>query len=201
MKQDRKKQFRRKQVMLPCNSYYGGYRTRTFANIFPSAEEFNNAITEMPFDKETIDLNLVYYLLYARYGNSNIAFSDENQFKFSVGSIIFQYGLTWTKRLDVQKKLRALSDAELLTGGKAIYNHSFNPSTEPSTNTLDELLTVNDQNTTNYKKSKMEAYAYLMELLETDVTEEFIGKFKKLFLSVVAPDYPLLYENTIMEVE
>lgn len=187
--------------MMPCNSYYGGYRTRTFANIFPSAEEFTSVITEMPFDKETIDLNLVYYLLYARYGNSNIAFSDENQFKFSVGSIIFQYGLTWTKRLDVQKKLRALSEADLLLGGKAIHNHSFNPSTVPSTQTLEELTTINDQNTTNYKKSKMEAYAYLMELLETDVTEEFIGKFKKLFISVLAPDYPLLYENTITEVE
>lgn len=191
--------------MMPCNSYYGGYRTRTFADIFPDADKFTQAIGEMPFGKHivgsTLDLSLVYFLLYARYGNSNIAFSDENQFRFSVGSIIFQYGPTWAKRLEIQKALRTLNEADLLTGGKAIYNHSFNPSTAPSTSTLDELITINDQNTTNYKKSKMEAYAYLSELLETDVSEEFIGKFKKLFLTVVAPDYPLLYENTPLEVE
>lgn len=44
----------------------------------------------------------------------------------------------------------------------------------------------------------MEAYAQLAALLETDVTEDFLNKFKYLFIKVAAPDYPLLYETEVM---
>ena len=103
------------------------------------------------------------------------------------------YGPTWEKRLDVQNKLRGLTDKELIEGTKQINNHSYNPSTEPSTNDTEELPTTNEQTSTKYKKSKMDAYAILIALLETDVTEEFVAKFKKLFLSIVEPQNPLWY--------
>lgn len=186
--------------MMNCNSYYGGFRTRMFAEIYPNAFDFKEAYTTSPLSmlneqalitEDTI--NLIYYLLYARYGNSHIAYSDENQFKYAMFSTIFMYAPTWQKRLDIQANLRALSEEEIIAGSKAIYNHAFNPSTEPSTSSLSELIHINEQNTTNYKKSKMEAYAMLTELIDTDVTEEFVAKFKKLFLTVVSPDYPLLY--------
>lgn len=184
--------------MIPCDSYYGSYRTRTFADIYGSAEmfaeEYNNSKIPAKFTNASTILTL-YYLLYGRYGNSNIAFTDENQFKYAMMSTIFMYGPTWERRLEVQDTVRALSEEELTKGGKAIYNHAYNPGTAPSTSTLEELLAINDQNTTNYKKSKLEGYSTLLALLETDVTEEFISKFKKLFITVVAPDYPLLYET------
>jgi len=37
----------------------------------------------------------------------------------------------------------------------------------------------------------MDAYANLMALLEKDVTEEFINKFKNLFMIIVEPQLPL----------
>lgn len=116
-------------------------------------------------------------------------------------SIIFMYGPSWEKRLEIQTKIRDLTDEELMRGGKAIYNHSFNPSTAPKTGSLEELDTINEQNTTNYKKSKMEGYSMLMSLLERDVTEEFISLFSKLFIKILAPDYPLLYDTTLEEDE
>lgn len=186
--------------MIPCNSYYGGFRTRSFADIFESADAFKTEYltSKVPakFTNESSILT-VYYLLYSRYGNSHIAMSDENQFKYALMSTIFMYGPTWERRLEVQDTLRTMSEEDLVKGGKAIYNHAFNPGTVPSTSTLEELLAINDQNTTNYKKSKLEGYSTLLAVLETDVTEEFLSKFKKLFLNFVAPDYPLLYE--IME--
>ena len=103
------------------------------------------------------------------------------------------YGPSWEKRLDIQKALRTLSTDEILTGAKAIHNHSYNPSTEPSTDTIDELPTINEQNTTKYKKNILEAYSELYQLIETDVTEDFLDEFKKLFIQVLAPDMPLLY--------
>lgn len=184
-------------------SYYGGYRTRSFAEIWKDDETFIEEYGSFPvFGEyaggiEQSTVGMIYYLLYSRYGNSHSAYSDENQFKFAIFSTIWQYAPTWKKRLDIQEKLRNLTEDELLRGGKAIYNHSFNPNTSPSTNTMEELLTINDQNTTNYKKSKLEAYANLMDILKTDVSEEFIGKFKKHFIKITAPDYPLYYTTEV----
>lgn len=181
------------------NSLYGNFRHRYFTEIYPNVEIFTSEVKSSPIPLKISDTSLstLYYLLYSRYGNSVIVNSDENQFKYKLYSIIFTYGPTWEKRLDIQDKLRELSDDELMKGGKAIYNHAYNPGTSPSTASLDELIAINEQNTTNYKKSKVDAYANLMAILETDVTEEFLTKFKKLFLIIVEPELPLWYETEI----
>lgn len=118
---------------------------------------------------------------------------DITQWKFKIYSTIFQYGPTWEKRLDIQKELRELNLEELQKGTRAIHNSALNPQTEPSTNALQELTFINQQNTTNYTKSKMDAFGQLWELLDTDVTGEFINKFQKCFKQFVRPEKPLLY--------
>lgn len=180
-------------------TYYGGYRTRTFNDIFPSFEDFKANYDEGKIPKKLSEgsLETLYYLLYARYANSHIVHDDENQFKYAVLSTIFMYGPTWEKRVEIQDSLRTLSEEDLRMGSRAIYNHAYNPSTIPSTATIDELPTINDQNTSKYIRGKLEGYANLIELLKTDVTLEFIDRFKRLFLVIVAPDYPLLYETFI----
>ena len=174
---------------------YGNYRTRRFAEIFPDANKFVGEVNASELailpDK---DLRVLYYLLYARQGNSPIANADENQFKYKLYSLIFTNGPTWSKRLEIQEKLRGLSEEEILIGGKAIYNHANNPSTAPSTATLEELTAIDSQNTTNYRKSKLEGYSILLSLLDSDVTTDFLRKFDKLFIQVVQPDEPLYYE-------
>ena len=52
---------------------------------------------------------------------------------------------------------------------------------------------IDDQNTSNYKKSKIEALGLQWGMLEDDVTGFFLEQFRKLFLTVVAPELPLLY--------
>lgn len=171
------------------------YSTITFTDVWDNIDDFKFDLSNSPFNAclTQDSVNILFYLLYARYGNNPIANRDINQWKFKVFSVMFQYGPTWEKRLDIQSKLRAISDDDLLLGAKAIYNTALNPSTQPSTGSLDELTYINSQNTTNYKKSKMEAYSQLLELLEVDVTEEFLVKFKKCFKVFVAPEKPLLY--------
>ena len=177
------------------SSLYGNFRTRTFADIYTEFEAFKEdyANCGIPTTLSDDNLTTLYYLLYARYGNSNIASSDETQFKYKVFSTIFMYGPAWQKRLDIQQKLVNLSDDEIVKGTTAIYNSALNPSSAPSTQTLEELNYINSQNTTKYKKSKIEGYATLYALIETDVTEDFIGKFKKLFITIVEPELPLWY--------
>ena len=174
---------------------YGSYRNRKFCNIWEDVEDFladykDNGIPTTITDESATTL---FYLLYAQYGNSTIASSDENQFKYKVFSTIFQYAPSWEKRLEIQKQLRGLSIDELMDGGKAIYNQANHPNQAPTTDTLDEIPYINQQNVTKYKKSKIDAYTMIINLLKTDVTAELIDKFKKLFLTIVSPELPLYY--------
>ena len=267
----------------------------------------------------------LYYLLYARYGNTPIANYDENQWKYKMFSIIFQYGPTWEKRLDIQTTLRGLQIADLIDNGsyralssqsgsetssktgsdnntrtlnttekntgtsalantgtdttastgtqsvartgtvgttgetEDIKNHAFNPSTAPAQNAYSPLSYINEQHatkndvnstvtnnltdtttndlqnqtthnttstttndlsrsdtgtitdaraitdstsaenssqnetTTVMTAGKLKAYEKLLELLETDVTGEFINKFKVCFKQFVMPERHMIY--------
>lgn len=187
--------------MLNCN-LYGNFRTRTFAEIFTekgfdSVQVFNTAIKEcgIPLKIKDESLSTLFYLLYARYGNSHIASSDENTFLYKLASTIFMYGPTWEKRIEIQDKLRALQETDILKGSEAIYNTANAPGTEIAglVDNEGKLDFLSGQNTTAYRKSKMEGYATLASLLETDVTKEFIDRFANLFLKIVEPYEPLWY--------
>lgn len=185
-----------------CGTDYQFYRTNTFQEIWDSADKFvaeykaNGIKTTISDDSCTT----LYYLLYAKYGNNPIASSDQNRFKYAVWATIFKYGPTWEKRLEIQDKLRTLSEYDLTRSGKSIFNHAYNPSTEPSTGSLEELPGINEQNTNQYVKSKIDAYASLMDLLMTDVTEAFLGKFRKLF-KICLVENPLFYVTDLKEGE
>lgn len=174
------------------------YSTELFTDVWDNAEEFvsdykssglyitNNKISDT-------SATTLYYLLYARYGNSPIANRDVTQFQYKVFSTIFQYGPKWEKELDVQSKVRALTDDDIRLGSKAIYNQALNPADAPSTATLGEIPYINSQNTTNYKKSPLEGYAILEELLRDDITKIFIDKFNICFKKFVSSEKPLIY--------
>lgn len=177
------------------NSLYGNFRTRTFTEIWDNAADFisdyeNNGI---PVVVDTSNINTLYYLLYSRFGNSHIASSDEERFKYSVFRIIWEYGPAWEKKINLQAKLRSLTEDELIEGSKQIYNNASNPAAQPGTFSDEELKYINTQNVSKNKKGKLEAYSLLLDLLEDDVTEAFLNKFNKLFISIVQPELPLWY--------
>lgn len=185
--------------MINYSDLYGNYRNRTFSDIWESAEDFISDYSQSGITPtiSTETATTLYFLLYARYGNSTIASFDENQFKYKVFTLIFMYGPTWETRLKLQKEIRELKIEDLMKGSTAIYNTALNPSTAPSTESLEELPYINSQNVNKYKKSVGDAYAQLIELLETDVTAYFLDRFKGLFLAFVAPERPLWYETKV----
>lgn len=233
------------------------YETKTFAELFDDYSDFKTEYTstqKFPMIIDSADseshvsnLQILYYLLYARYGNSPIANYDENQFKTKLGAVIWQYGPTWEKKLDIQSTLRGLTEAQLKTGavraisntgtvgisgsntynnltsadtGSDIHNHAYNPSTDPSTQSTTELNYINEQHVDKFGKTNtmsgsvantsaqtnnlstsdavtkgiLDSYTELWELLVSDVTEEFINKFKYLFKTFVKPG-TYLYES------
>lgn len=186
----------------PYPTLYGNYLTKTFVDIFPEYAAFEEMYKSSAFYKEGHELTddnieLLYYLLYARHGNDPTRGDDEFQFCYKVFSIIFTHGPSWQKRLDIQKIIRELNEDEITKGSKGIYNKSYNPSTKPTTNTLEELPTINEQFTNGWRKSKLEGYAMLMQLMASDVTEEFLVRFDTLFDPCVATNLPLWYESEV----
>lgn len=179
------------------NSLYGCFRNRKFSQIFTNKDDFVNQVVSSELDIEVNVKNLtrLYYLLYGKYGNSTIASSDETQFKYHLFSIIFEYGPTWEKRLEIQKSVRNMDESELLNAGVIVSNSADNPSSEPSTATLEELTYIDSQATSKTKRGKLESFALLKEVLDTDVTESFLNRFKVLFLTIIQPEKPLYYEE------
>ena len=180
------------------NSMIPQYSTMLFTNIWDNAEDFKDDYKASGLYNENNKISdtsaiTLYYLLYARYGNSPIANRDVTQFQYKVFSIIFQYGPKWEKDLDIQAKVRALTDDEIRLGSKAIYNQALNPADAPSTATLEELTYINQQNTTNYKKSPLEGYTLLEQLLRDDITKIFVDKFNICFKKFVSNERPIIY--------
>ena len=295
------------------------YDTKLMTEVWSQASEFLTDYQNagIPTTISVQNATTLYYLLYARYGNTPIANYDENQWKYKMFSIIFQYGPTWEKRLDVQKTLRDLQISDLVDNGsyhelfnhsasesssktgsdnntrtlnttekntgtstlantgtdttnstgtqdvahtgtvgtsgetEDIKNHAYNPGTAPAQNAYSPLNYINEQHATkndvnstvtnNLKNQtthdttstttndlsradtgtitdaraindaveaenksqnetttvmtagKLKAYEKLLELLQTDVTGEFISKFKICFKQFVMPERHMIY--------
>lgn len=193
------------------NTDYGSSRTRSFADIFSTFEEFQEMWNNTTFSYQASALNqrvpeggkddgpqnlmLIYELLMSRYANSTIASSDENRFKLQCMATIFQYAPAWVKRLEIQHTLHEidLASDEFLRGSSVISNISLNPSESPEADTMSALSTINQQNVNTQKRDKFKALAILEELLKTDITGAFLDKFRSLFRTIVAPQRPLFY--------
>lgn len=181
--------------MTQLNSKFGGYYNPIFTDIWDNAEDFITDYTNCPIPKMVSNDSAatIFYLLYARYGNNVISSTDRERFKYMVFSLIFQYGATWEKKTEIQKNLRGLTLDDLVLGETQISNHAYNPDGNPSTQTLNELQFINEQHVRKDRRGKLEGYAMLMALLETDITGEFLDRFRTLFVSIAAPQTDLLY--------
>ena len=173
------------------------YNTMLFCEIYNDVDDFIFDYGDIGIPKTIKEesIRTLFYLIYAKYGNNPIANHDLNQFKYKLFSTIFQHGPVREKKMEIQKILRNLSEEELLSGSKAIYNHAYNPGESPTSDALEELRYINEQNTQKYKKSKAEGYMMLWHMLNSNITEDFLKKFRPIFKTVVYPENPLLYKE------
>ena len=104
------------------------------------------------------------------------------------------------------------SQSQTNTGSDTtVNNHAYNPSTAPSTQSTNELDYIDQQNVAKgtdtrtisgsdskttgqvVTKSKMDAYAQLWDLVATDVTNDYIAKFRKCFKQFISPERNMVY--------
>lgn len=191
------------------NSNFQTFDNITFSDLWSTQEEFVNAYKVVGFPQEyeggsyvtDEDLKLIWLLLIGRFADSTIKpFNTYGAFQVRFMSRVWQHAPAWKKNLDIQNKLRSLSledGSEIYKGSSAIYNTALNPSTTPGTDTDTELNFINSQNTTKYKKSKLEGLAILSDLLKNDVTEQFLRRFDDFFKTIIYSGRELLYTTEI----
>ena len=181
----------------------------TFSDLWSTQEAFVDAYKTVGFPQtyeggtyvSDDDLKLIWLLLIGRFADSTIKpFNTYGAFQVRFMSRVWQHAPAWKKNLDIQNKLRSLSledGSEIYKGASAIYNTALNPSTQPGTDTDTELNFINSQNTTKYKKSKLEGLAILSDLLKNDVTEQFLRRFDDFFKTIIYTGREQLYVTEI----
>ena len=168
----------------------------TFSEMWETSESFVNTYKQVGFPQTfeggnyvtDDDLTLIWLLLIGRFADSTIKpFNTYGAFQVRFMSRVWQHAPAWKKKLDIQNKLRSMSleSGELFEGSKAIYNSALNPSTPLPTDGSEELDFINNQNVTKHKKSKIEGLALLNDLLENDVTEQFLRRFDDFFKTII----------------
>jgi len=173
------------------------YNTFYFKEIFVDFNDFKTKYESSPFPQTLTgtDLQTAFWLIYAKYMNDPIANQSVEQFKLKFFSTFYQYAPNWAKEIDIQSKLRNLTEEEMRAGTKTIHNQALNPATAPATSELEEIPFINQQQTAKYKKSILEGYNNLLLLLNSDLTDVFLSRFKDLFKYFVRPEKVVYYIN------
>ena len=94
------------------------YTTKTFADVWKNYTAFStDYATLMPLVSGGLatpinsdNQQALYYLLYAKYGNTPIICTDEYQWKMKIMSIIITYGPTWQRKKAIQVSLSSSSE-------------------------------------------------------------------------------------------
>ena len=168
-----------------------------FEDIWESSTAFVNAYHNQSLPQELKDetITTLYYLLYGRYGSDCISGKNVRQWEYRFWGMVFQYGPAWEKRLEVQKRVRELSEDDLRDGDLSLNNLAYNPGTAPETTSTEVLTGIAQQNAGIKKRSILGGYSMLESLLATDVSEEFLEHFKDLFKPLLYSGVPYLYEG------
>lgn len=162
--------------------------TPTLGQCYPTYEDFKDSfdtlqLNYIPFKNESF-LRHIYIVLMGEYMTSPIKSYSPEQFEIKLMTIVADRGPEYERLLDIQKDLLSMSPEDLSLAQEAIYNTALNPA--KSLTKDDEIIrTVNQQNTTRQKRGKLNAYAALTELMDSNITKRFLKYFDHLFKTVL----------------
>ncbi len=166
--------------------------TMTFSEYYDSIDTFKAKYNELPSNMKLLtdaQVGLVYCLLLGEYANSRFANLSIDQANMRIFTTLYSYGPAYFKKKEIQTAITNLDltrDLDIiLAGTTAIYNSAANDGGLPTTQTSEELGFVDSQNTTKYRRSKLEGYANYYELISNDPTKDFLAKFKSIFAKYI----------------
>lgn len=167
-----------------------GETTKYFYETWQDSPFYDSNLTEN-------DLKDVYNHLLARYYNWHYVYLDDLGIALNTMHIIHDYYPNCKARLGLVNDLRALTTEDFQKSGISIDSQGSNPKT--STN-MDELIDlVDSQNASFQLRSEEGAIRAKFNSLYDGVMDEFIDRFKDLFVKLYSGVTDYIYRNPIEE--
>lgn len=190
--------------MIP--NYFLKPITKRFIDAFPKFKQSAGETTlyfwetwlASPFCDATLteeDISKIYYHLLAEYYNSHFIYMDDLGISLNVMHIIEEYYPNCKERLKLVDDMRNLSLDEFKKSGIQIQSSGANPKVETA---MDELIGFMDAQNANFqlKSTEQVLKAKFMSLYD-GVMEEFVSRFKPLFVKLYNGVNSYIYQNPI----
>lgn len=188
-----KNKHRREHKMF--RQYFAKPITKTFIQAFPKFKKDEGDTSDVKYFWETwkaspffdtklteADLNKVYNHLLATYYNWHFIYTDDLGIALNVMHIIEDYYPNCKERLSIVEQLRELELDEFKKSGINIDSMGANPKTVRD---MDKLIDMVDSQTANFQiKSTEQTLKAKFYALYDGVMEEFISRFKPLFVKI-----------------
>lgn len=141
------------------------------------------------------DISKIYYHLLAEYYNCHFIYMDDLGISLNVMHIIEEYYPNCKERLNLVEQMRNLSVDEFKKSGMNIQSNGANPKIETA---MDELIGFMDSQNASFqlKSTEQTLKAKFMSLYD-GVMEEFVLRFKPLFVKLYNGVNSYLYQNPI----
>ena len=191
-------------------NYFTKPITKRFIDAFPKFEADNEddvndmyfweAWQESPFYDSSFtkdEIKDVYNHLMAAYYNWHYVYMEDLGITLSTFHIIHDYWPNCKERLKLVKDMRELSLENFAKSGITITSNGANPKTAEA---MDELIDLVDSQQANFQlKSQEQTLKAKFMALYDGVMDEFIDRFKPLFVKLYNGVNSYIYQNPINE--
>lgn len=191
-------------------NYFRKPITKRFIDAFPKFEADDSDTEDIkyfwetwqtsPFYDSTIsknDIKDVYNHLLAAYYNWHYVYMDDLGISLNTMHIIHDYFPNCKERLTLVASLRALTVDDFAKSGITIDSQGSNPKTATD---MDELIDlVDSQNASFQLRSQEGAIRAKFASLYDGVMDEFIDRFKDLFVKLYSGVNSYIYQNPLEE--
>lgn len=190
-------------------NYFTKPITKRFIDCFPKfkAEDeddynlyFWECWQQSPFYDASLtesDLRSIYDHLMAAYYNWHYVYMDDLGITLNTFHIIHDYYPNCKERLDLVAQMRALSLDKFSKSGISITSNGANPKVATE---MDELIDLVDSQNANFQiKSEEQTLKAKFNALYDGVMDDFIQRFKPLFVKLYSGVNSYLYRNPIGE--
>ena len=191
-------------------NYFNHPITKRFVDAFPKfkaddgedVDYFWETWQASPFYDSTLtedDLKDIYNHLLAAYYNWHYVYHDDFGIAYSTMHIIHDYYPNCKERLKLVKDLRDLTIDEFAKSGINIDSQGSNPKIATD---MDELIDLVDSQTASFQlRSQEGAIRAKFNSLPDGIMDDFIGRFKDLFVKLYSGLNSYVYSNHVEEEE
>lgn len=180
------------------------FPTKTLFNIYPNLTAFKDDITELGNSEISAMSNdqiaNLYMYIAAKYGDSNIRYTNEYLFKLN---LFKEINSKWPKVLAWQRDQKTLRDTDIeqfKIGARMIQNTGAHNTSNIDMDTLEGIDQLDAQTITNSQRGELGVLQERISAYRTGEEDKFVNSLAPLFIVIIAPMHDLLY-GTLPEEE